>query len=318
MFYDTLKPKCGPDCSPACSCGKYVEIWNDVFLQYNKMSDGTYTLLEQKNVDTGMGLERIFATLLDAPSVYNTELFKNIISKIEEISGLKYNGDKQESFRIIADHIRTATFILGDEKGIVPSNTDQGYILRRVIRRAIRHLKNLGVTESILSSIATVVINDYAHTYPELEKNRSFIIEELNKGERLFSKTLSQGMREFEKLVERIKEYGLISGEQAFRLYDTYGFPIEFTMELAKEVGMKVDVDSYEEHFKRHQELSRVGAEKKFKGGLADNSEETTKLHTAAHLLQAALREKFGTTVHQKGSNITPERLRFDFSFDRK
>lgn len=316
IFYDTLKPKCSDNCSPSCGCGKYVEIWNNVFMAYNKMPDGTYTKLKQKNVDTGMGLERLFLTLLDAESVYATELFINTIKKLEDLSHLEYDSEYIKSFRIIADHIRTATFVLGDYKAVTPSNTDQGYVLRRIIRRAIRHLKNIGIEGSILSTLAQVVINDYKNRYPELEINKNFIINELDKEEKVFNRTIMQGIKEFNKITSQIND--VIPGNIAFKLFDTYGFPLEFTKEMAEEHNLLVDEQGFYNCYKEHQEKSRVGAEHKFKGGLADTSEESIKYHTLTHILHQTLRNMFGDSVEQKGCNITSERLRFDFSFDRK
>ncbi len=320
MFIDTGKPACGPDCSPACDCGKYLEIWNDVFMQYNKNEDGTFSPLEHKNVDTGMGLDRTISILQGKKSVYDTDVFTGILNKIAELSdGKKYGDDEQttHAFRIVADHIRCATFILGDTRGVTPSNTDQGYILRRLIRRAIRFAGNLGIPEGSLHLIAQQVIDQYKAVYPELEKNRDKIIDELNQEEERFQKTIKQGMKEFEKFVTYLKDT-VIPGKSAFRLYDTFGFPVEFTVELAQEKGFTVDLEGYEAAFKKHQELSHAGAEKKFKGGLADTSEQTAKLHTATHLLNAALKKVLDDpNIQQKGSNITAERLRFDFNFPR-
>ena len=319
MFIDTGKPACGPDCSPACDCGKYLEIWNDVFMQYNKKEDGTFEPLKQKNVDTGMGLDRTICILQGKKSVYDTDVFSGILAKIEELSGKKYGASDEltKAFRIIADHIRCATFMLGDVNGITPSNTDQGYILRRLIRRAIRFATKLEIAEGKLCEVAEQVIKQYQHVYPELEKNHARIIDELNLEEGRFQKTINQGMKEFEKLVTYLKDT-VIPGKSAFRLYDTFGFPIEFTVELAQERGFSVDIEGYEAAFKKHQELSHAGAEQKFKGGLADNSEQTAKLHTATHLLNAGLKKVLDDpNIQQKGSNITAERLRFDFNFPR-
>lgn len=320
MFVISDKEPCSEDCSPACSCGKYLEIWNNVFMQYKKTAEGTFEPLEQKNVDTGMGLERTLCVLTGKPSVYETEIFAEQMAKITELTGKQYAESEEitRAFRIIADHMRTATFILGDDLGVSPSNVDQGYVLRRLIRRAVRYGRKLDMPENFTPIIAKVVIEKYKDAYPELERNEQFVLEQLKLEEERFAKTLEQGTKEFEKLVEKLKISGTISGRLAFRLYDTFGFPIEMTQELARENGLTVDIEGFNAAFKKHQELSKAGSEQKFKGGLADHSEETTKLHTATHLLHAALRRVLGDEVAQKGSNITAERLRFDFSFHRK
>ena len=321
MFIDTGKPACGPDCNPSCDCGKYLEIWNDVFMEYNKQADGTFVPLEQKNVDTGMGLDRTIAILQGKKSVYETDVFAPIIAKIEELSGKKYEGADEETrkaFRIVAAHIRCATFMIGDEKGITPSNVDQGYVLRRLLRRAIRFAGKLGIAEGNLEKIAKVVIDKYAHAYGELRANEKKILSEIGKEEGRFQKTITQGLKEFEKVTANLAAGDVIDGKSAFRLYDTFGFPIEFTLELADERGFKVDKEGFDKAFEHHQELSHAGAEQRFKGGLADTSEQTARLHTATHLLNAALRKLLSEDIVQKGSNITAERLRFDFNFDRK
>ena len=318
MFFDTGRPACGPECKPGCKCGKYFEIWNDVFMQYRKEKDGTYHEMDRKCIDTGMGIERTVAVLQGKKSVYETEVFQPIIRKIEELSGKKYGENEEDdiSIRIISDHIRTSVFILGDQKGIAPSNVGQGYILRRLIRRAVRHGKKIGIDHSFLPGLSDVVLSLYGEPYPELIEHKDFIREELEKEEEKFSITLTKGEKEFEKMLPNLMKGNsrVISGRLAFKLYDTYGFPIELTKELAAEHEFTVDEKGFEEAFEKHQALSRAGAEKEFKGGLADHSEQTTALHTATHLLHAALRRVLGTHVGQKGSNITAERLRFDFT----
>ena len=311
MFYDTGKEKCGGDCKPGCGCGKYFEVWNDVFIQYNKTKDGEYKTLKQKTVDTGMGVERTVAMLGGKDTVFEIGEFKPIIDKIRENA----KESNTRLIRIIADHLKAAVFILSEN--VAPSNLDQGYILRRLIRKSIRHFRLLGIgKENFTLEIAKIVIDIYKDDYKELKQNKNFILEEFEKEEKKFKRTLETGLREFNKL---IKKEAKITGKEAFLLFSSYGFPLEMTEELAQENGLKFNKDEFEKEFKKHQELSRAGAQKRFKGGLADSSEETKKLHTANHLLNEALRVVLkDDKIVQKGSNITPERLRFDFNFDRK
>ncbi|MCX8206192.1 MAG: alanine--tRNA ligase [Candidatus Micrarchaeota archaeon] len=315
MFYYTgVKERdCDQDgCGPGCHCGLWVEVWNDVFMEYNKTKDGRFERLSQKNVDTGMGLERTAAVMQGAKSDYETELFLPVMEWIRSKSA-KYD---EKSARIIADHLRAAVFVLADDRGVVPSNVEHGYILRRLIRRAIRHARTCGISGSICGEIAEIYIRIYGDMWPELAKNREFVLRELWLEEKRFAETLERGMREFERIAAHCG--GTISGKDAFLLYQSYGFPIEITEELARERGKGVDKHGFEEELARHQEISREGTKHKFASGLADFSEKTVRLHTATHLLQAALRKVLGESVQQKGSNITPERLRFDFTYGQK
>jgi alanyl-tRNA synthetase len=321
IFYDTGKAKCGSDCKPGCHCGKFVEIWNNVFMQYNKDVAGKYNLMSRKCVDTGMGAERTVAMLNGMKTVYDTDVFQPIIKCVENLTGKKYNDNTADdmSFRVIADHVRTSVFILGDPQGVTPSNVGAGYILRRIIRRAVRHGRKLGLDGVFLSNPAKVVVEEYKEAYPELAEHADFIYKEIEAEETKFLVTLKNGESEFSKLLPNLQKnpQKIIPGRVAFRLYDTFGFPIELTEEMAAENGMKVDIDGFSEAEKKHQEESRTLSAGAFKSGLGDHSDVSTKYHTATHLLQQALVNVLGNEVGQKGSNITPERLRFDFSFSR-
>ena len=320
MFIDRGFAPCHDGCDPSCDCGKYLEIWNNVFMEFFKDENGHYSKLKQKNVDTGMGLERVLCISNGYETVYETDPFTGAKAKIEELTGRKYGESPEitKAFRIILDHVRTATFLIGDQKGIVPSNVDQGYVLRRLIRRAVRFGRTLGLPEGSLAKIAATYVEKYKNAYEEIKQNEQKIYDELNKEEEKFSRTLSDGLREFNKVVSHLQG-NLFPGKTAFRLYDTFGFPLEITEELAKEQGFTVDKEGYKEAEKVHIEKSKIGSDQKFKGGLAEQNETTARLHTATHLLNAALKSVLGDDgINQRGSNITVERLRFDFNFPRK
>ena len=329
MFIDTGKEKCGAECRPGCHCGKYIEIWNDVFMQYNKTEDGRFEPLGRHNVDTGMGVERTICMLSGAPTVYDTEIFAPIMAKIEELRGTG-NGEGGTGLcesevlrakRIIADHLRTATFILCDPKGgVKPGNIGANYVLRRLIRRAVRYARSIGIAPGFTAILAETVCRKYENAYPELRANLASCTADLEAEEARFTQTLDKGEAMYRKVAEQLKAHGQtqISGKTAFKLYDTFGFPLEMTREMAEKDGLTVDCEGFEEANRKHQELSRTTSAGSFKAGLQDNSAVVTRMHTATHLLHAALHRVLGPSAVQKGSNITPERLRFDFAWPEK
>lgn len=314
MFYDTGKEPCSKDCQPSCDCGKYVEIWNNVFMEYYKSKDGTYSKLKQQNVDTGMGLERITFLLQGKTTPFDTEIFEPIMEKLESLQKI----DDIKSRRIIAEHLRSSMMIISD--GGRPSNIDRGYILRRLIRRMTRHLNKLQISLDELGCLIDLDIEILKEMYPDLDKNKEIIKQVILEEKDKFVKTLSHGEREFEKAIQKLKQENkdIVDGQTIFKLYETYGFPPEITADLAEEQGFKIDMTEFDKLFKEHQDKSRMGSEQKFRGGLADQNEQTIKYHTATHLLHKALQIVLGEHAKQKGSNITTERLRFDFSHPEK
>lgn len=314
IFYDTGIEPCGPECKPGCGCGKFNEIWNNVFMEYNKTPDGKYEMLEQRNVDTGMGVERTISVLQGKKNVYETEIFTPLIKRIKELTeNEEIPVEHEKSIRVIMDHSRAATFLLAD--GVVPRNIEQGYVLRRIIRRAIRHGKLMGIEDEFLTELSKTVIGMYSEDSPHLRSNQESILTELRKEYKKFNNTLAKGLRRFNRMAKKKNE---IDGKDAFLLYQSFGFPIEITMELGVENDIPVDEDGFNAEFQKHQKVSRASADKKFGSGLADSAKETVKLHTATHLLNEALRVVLSKDIVQRGSNITHERLRFDFNFDRK
>lgn len=311
MFYDTGKPSCGQDCQPSCDCGKYVEIWNNVFMEYFKDKNG-YTKLQQKNVDTGLGLERMTMLLQGKETPFDTELFAPVMKKLEELQKV----DSIESRRIIAEHLRSSMMIISD--GGRPSNLDRGYVLRRLIRRMIRHMNKLQIELNELTTLIDINVENLKEMYPELAQNKAIIQEIMREEKDKFVKTLTHGEKEFQKEISKLTDTKIIPGKVVFRLYDTYGFPPEVTKELAEENGYEINLTEFDELFAKHQEKSRAGSEQKFKGGLAEQTEETVSYHTATHLLNAALKQVIGKDAHQRGSNITVDRMRFDFNCDHK
>ncbi len=309
-------PKCGPDCRPGCNCGHFVEVWNDVFMSYRKLDDGTYEPLQMKSIDTGMGVERTVAMLQGVPTVFDTELFIPLINRVKELSDKEeFSVQDDRLIRIIVDHVRSAVMIMADDRKIGPSNVEQGYIVRRLLRKAIHSADRIGIGQGFMGSLAEIVIDMFKDLYGEVVRNKDFIINNLTTEEAKFRKTLSKAIRRFERTYN---DTGTITGENAFLLFTSFGLPLEMTRDLAEEKGITIDMDEFTKQFEEHREISRTATQGKFKGGLAEHSETITRLHTATHLLQSALRKILGDEVTQNGSNITEERLRFDFTFSRK
>ena len=320
MFFITDKEPCSEHCNPSCDCGRYLEIWNDVFMGYEHKEDGTLVEMQKKNIDTGMGLERTVCVLNGYESVYDTDVLRSAITKIEELSGKNYNESEntKRAMRIIADHMRASTMLLGDEVPTTPSNLGRGYVLRRLIRRSVNYARGLGIEAQNLSQLSELYINIFSEYYPSLEQNKQFIFDELNKEIKKFSNTIGQGLKEFEKVVKNL-DGNVISGESAFRLYETFGFPIELTLEMATERNLTIDMEKFKECEQKHKEQSRASLNGQvFKSGLSGTGEMETKYHTATHLLLATLRKYLSNDIIQRGSNNTAERLRFDFNFPRK
>ena len=308
--------KCSPECRPGCNCGHYVEVWNDVFMQYNKVEDGTYRLLDRRNVDTGMGIERTVAMLQGVPTVYDTEAFVPLIDRIKELSTRDtFSESDNVLIRVIADHVKSAVMIMADDRHIAPSNVEQGYIVRRLLRKAIHIADRLEIAPGFMNELAEIVIRMFERVYDEVVRNRQFVMDNLTGEEAKFRRTLGKALHKFDRIFE---ENGRVTGSDAFLLFTSFGLPLEMTKELAEERGSVIDMSEFRKQFEEHRETSRTATEGKFKGGLADHSDEITRLHTATHLLQAALRRVLGESVQQNGSNITQERLRFDFTFPRK
>ena len=316
IFFDTGRPD-HPGCGPGCGCGKWFEIWNNVFMEYNKISGERFVLLQQKNVDTGMGVDRTVAVLNGYDDIFKIDSLWPLIERIQELTGRSY-AEAPRPFRLVADHVRAAAMAIAD--GANPSNVEAGYVVRRLVRRAVRYGRELGIQDNFCASLSGAVMDIFAPIYPEIEPKRQQVAAELSREEEKFAETLERGLREYHKLANALQEekQTVIPGPDAFRLFDTFGFPLALTVEIAREEGLSVDEAGFEARFAEHRARSRDSLESKFKGGLADHSLETTRLHTAAHLLQGALRQVLGPSVQQKGSNITAERLRFDFSWPEK